>query len=100
VLTLTTRDHTMLRGAYEAIYQGTPVVVSDWALLRDAFPEGAVHVDNTPEGIAAGIRRIQAFPRGFRAGAARLREAKLARWQDVRATILARLAAARDGGAA
>ena len=59
-----------------------------------------MHVDNTPEGIAAGIRRIQAFPRGFRAGAARLREAKLTRWQAVRATILARLAAARAGGAA
>jgi hypothetical protein len=48
VLTLTTRDHTMLRGAYEAIYQGTPVIVSDWPVLVEAFELGAIHVDNTP----------------------------------------------------
>jgi glycosyltransferase involved in cell wall biosynthesis len=59
VLTLTTRDHTMLRGAYEAIYQGTPVIVSDWPLLREAFPEGASHVDNSPARIAAAVGAMQ-----------------------------------------
>src|SRR5688572_29244285 len=60
VMTLTTRDHTMLRGAYEAIYQGTPVIVSNWDLLREAFPEGAVHVDNTPDDIARAVTRVRA----------------------------------------
>jgi glycosyltransferase involved in cell wall biosynthesis len=91
VLTLTTRDHTMLRGAYEAIYQGTPVIVSDWPLLREAFPVGAVHVTNAPGPIAAAVRAIRGESARFRAGAADLRREKLARWSGVRASIVARL---------
>ena len=91
VLVLTTYDHTMLRGAYEAIYQGTPVIVSDWPLLRDAFPEGAIHVDNTAHGIAEAIRTMQAASGEYRAGAARLREHKLQEWRQTRAAILARI---------
>ena len=91
VLTLTTRDHTMLRGAYEAIYQGTPVIVSDWSLLREAFPDGAIHVKNTPDDIARGIRTIAADLSTYRAGAARLRSAKLLRWKATQAAIVARL---------
>ena len=98
VLALTTRDHTMLRGAYEAIYQGTPVIVSNWALLREAFPEGAaVHVDNSPADIAAAIRTIQQAPAPFRASAALLRRSKLQRWNATRDSILSRLAARRAG---
>ena len=55
VLDLTSEDHTMLRGAYEAVYQGVPVIVSDWPILREAFPFGASHVDNTAEAIAAAV---------------------------------------------
>ena len=91
VMTLTTRDHTMLRGAYEAIYQGTPVIVSDWPLLREAFPEGAVHVSNTPEAIAQGIAALRAGYDQFKAGAARLREAKRQRWSSVRTEIEERI---------
>jgi glycosyltransferase involved in cell wall biosynthesis len=94
VLVLTTFDHTMLRGAYEAIYQGTPVIVSDWPILRDAFPQGAVHVDNTAAGIAAAIRTVQDNREGFRAGAERLRALKAERWKATRRAILARIATA------
>jgi glycosyltransferase involved in cell wall biosynthesis len=91
VLALTTRDHTMLRGAYEAVYQGTPVIVSDWPLLREAFPAGAVHVDNTAAAIVGAIRAIQAAPASYRAGASRLRAMKLERWRVVREELLARI---------
>jgi glycosyltransferase involved in cell wall biosynthesis len=91
VMVLTTFDHTMLRGAYEAIYQGTPVITSDWQVLREAFPEGAVHVDNTGASIAAAVERIQSRPLDFRAGAARLRQRKLERWDGVRRSIIAKL---------
>jgi glycosyltransferase involved in cell wall biosynthesis len=94
VMTLTTRDHTMLRAAYEAVYQGTPVIVSDWGLLRDAFDEGAVHVDNTAPGIVAAVRVVAGNGPSLRAGAARLRERKLARWQRTRAEIASRIGAA------
>lgn len=95
VLTLTTRDHTMLRGAYEAIYQGTPVIVSNWPILRDAFCSGAVHVDNSPAQIVAGIRQLQSDHEAYRAGARRLRERKLERWRSTAAAICARIEPAR-----
>jgi glycosyltransferase involved in cell wall biosynthesis len=88
VLALTTRDHTMLRGAYEAIYQGTPVIVSDWQLLRTAFPEGAIHVDNTAPAIASAVRSLAADPQRYRAEASRQRQAMLKRWASTRAAIL------------
>ncbi len=97
VMVLTTFDHTMLRGAYEAIYQGTPVIVSDWPILRDAFPQGAVHVANTADGIARGVRAVQANPQAYREGAERLREMKLARWASTRRAIVARIAGVRGG---
>lgn len=56
VVVLTTRDKTMQRGAYEAIYLGKPVVTSDWKVLRDNFSKGAVFVDNTSSGIMRGIK--------------------------------------------
>jgi glycosyltransferase involved in cell wall biosynthesis len=92
VMTLTTRDHTMLRGAYEAIYQGTPVIVSDFPVLRAAFPEGASHVDNSAEQIAQAVREVQASPGEYRAGALRLRAAKLRQWSVTRSAIVSRLA--------
>ncbi len=92
VMALTTRDHTMLRGAYEAIYQGTPVVISDWPLLRRAFPEGAVHVENTAEAIARGVLEIQGNSEKYCTGARRLRESMRERWDATRQSILARVA--------
>jgi glycosyltransferase involved in cell wall biosynthesis len=80
VMTLTTRDHTMLRGAYEAIYQGTPVIVSDWPVLRASFDEGAIHVDNSAPVIAEAVRLMRREHNVFRAGAERLRRRKLERW--------------------
>ncbi len=58
VLVLTLEDHTMQRGAYEAMSLEVPIVTSDWELLRDTFFRGAAYVDNSVEGIAAGIREV------------------------------------------
>jgi glycosyltransferase involved in cell wall biosynthesis len=96
VLTLTTNDHTMLRGAWEAIYQGTPVVVSDWPILRREFASGAIHIHNTADEIVAALRSIQAAPQEYRAGALELRRKKLERWQAVRAKIENRLRCSRE----
>lgn len=91
VMTLTTRDHTMLRAAYEAIYQGTPVIISDWPLLRRAFDSGAVHVRNVAADIVRAVREIQSYPDQFREGAKRLCQHKLAVWQKTRNTIMERI---------
>jgi glycosyltransferase involved in cell wall biosynthesis len=95
VLVLTTLNHTMQRGAYEAIYQGTPVIVSDWPILRDAFPEGAAHVANTAASIAAAVRAVQANPERYREGARRLRDKKLERWNATKQAIVSRVAEVR-----
>lgn len=95
VMSLTTRDHTMLRGAYEAIYLGTPVIVSDWGLLHQAFDDGAVHVDNTAEAVADAVRKVQADSAGFRQGAVRLKQRKLRQWTTVQRQINQRLETAK-----
>lgn len=89
VVALTTRDHTMQRAAYEAIYLGTPVVVSDWPILRENFAGGALLVENSPESVAQAWK--EAIPRRdeLRTGARELRLAKLARWKENYERIIA-----------
>ena len=55
VMVLTTRDHTMQRGAYEAMALEKPLITSAWPLLRETFNRGTIHVDNTVAGITVGI---------------------------------------------
>lgn len=59
VIDLVTADGTLLCGAFEAVSVGTPLIVSDWPILRDYFPIGTVHVPNTVEGVCEGVRRVQ-----------------------------------------
>lgn len=58
VLCLTTRDHTMQRGGYEAMAVGKPLITSDWPLLRRTFDGGTVHVDNSPRSIADAVSLV------------------------------------------
>lgn len=88
VIALTTDDHTMQRGAYEAIYHGTPVIVSDTPLLRAAFAEGAVHVDNSPEAIVKAVLNVKARRVEFRDAARRLRNRKRAEWERAKRALL------------
>jgi len=91
VMTLTTKDHTMLRGAWEAVYVETPVIVSDWPTLRDSFDQGAVHVDNTAEGIQTGVQRMLDGLDSHRRGVAALRQQKVRRWESTKRDLLDRL---------
>ena len=87
VIALTTDDHTMQRAAYEAIYLGKPVVTSDFGILRESFPEGAIHVKPTASAIADGIRQMAHQRERLRQEALQLREAKLRRWDCVAAEL-------------
>lgn len=91
VIALTTDDHTMQRGAYEAIYQGTPVIVSNTEVLRRAFDQGAVHVDNSPEAITRAVLQVRDDTRSFKEGARRLRERKRERWLGTKSELLTTL---------
>ncbi|QEF99620.1 hypothetical protein Mal15_36860 [Stieleria maiorica] len=88
VLTLTTQDHTMLRGAWESIYQGTPVIVSDWGILKTSFDRGAVHVDNTCQSIVNAIRYAQSHRDDLRNGAISARNQRIERWQEVKRVLI------------
>ncbi len=59
MVVLTTGDHQLLMGGFEAVSLGKPLIVSDWPLLRTYFHQGTVYVTNTAEGISEGIRQAQ-----------------------------------------
>lgn len=87
VISLTTLDHTMQRGAYEAVYLGRPVVTSNFDLLRRHFCKGTVHVDNTAEDIARGIRLMRNDLARFRTEIEALRRERLEEWRVVEAGL-------------
>jgi glycosyltransferase involved in cell wall biosynthesis len=88
---LTTRDHTMQRGAYEAVYLGKPVVTSDFQVLRQAFPKGTVHVGPTTDDLVEGIRRMHADLERYGAEVEQLRREKLRQWDQVAERLAERL---------
>ncbi|HWQ14629.1 MAG TPA: glycosyltransferase [Roseiflexaceae bacterium] len=55
VMALTTRDFTLQGGGCEAVSLGKPLITSDWPFLRELFARGAVYVENTSDGICAGV---------------------------------------------
>ena len=87
VMCLTTLDHTMQRGAYEAAYLGKPIVTSDFGLLRQAFPIATVYVKDDPDAIAAGVREMCANAVKYTKEAQDLRETKLSIWAQVKTRL-------------
>ena len=81
ILDLTTQDHTLLMGAFEAVSLGTPLIVSDWPILQDYFSLGTVHVPNTVEGVCEGVRRAQREQPMLRRDMLRLRERLQTQWE-------------------
>ncbi len=80
VMCLTTRNHTMQRGACEALSLGKPIITSDWPILRDYFYEGTVHVPNTAEGIRQGVRQMQESYQSYHAGIVDLQKQQQQEW--------------------
>jgi len=59
VMALTTRDHTLQGGGFEAVALGKPLITSDWPLLRFLFQKGSVYADNTAEGFRDAIVSLE-----------------------------------------
>ena len=57
VMVLTKTEYTLLCGCYEAISAEKPLITTNSAVLRQLFT-GAMFVENTPDSIADGVRRI------------------------------------------
>jgi glycosyltransferase involved in cell wall biosynthesis len=87
VMCLTTRDHTMQRGACEALSMGRPIVTSGWPLLRSYFSAGTVHVDATPDAIAAGVEQMREHHRRYELEILGLRETRHQQWQTARRAL-------------
>ena len=81
VMCLTTRNHTMQRGACEALSLGKPIITSKWPLLETYFHKGTVHVDNSVPGIQAGVREMQAAYGRYQAEIKQLQKDQQQEWQ-------------------
>jgi len=92
VMVLTTRDHTMQRGAYEALSLEQPIITSKWDVLRDCFGASAVYVDNEAGAIVQGIREMLANHESFKHAAVEQRKIRRVRFEKVRDQILSDLA--------
>lgn len=99
VMSLTTLDHTMQRGAYEAAYLGRPIITSDFGILREAFSMGTTFVTGAPDSIADGVRRTLRDCETLAAQVHELRLRKLARWEGVRSALLGLLGPSSSDGA-
>jgi glycosyltransferase involved in cell wall biosynthesis len=82
ILCLTTRDHTMQRGACEALWLGKPVITSDWPLLQEYFCQGTVHVDNTPVGIEKGVLDMRGNYQRYLSEIENLQSARREEWKE------------------
>ena len=82
VMDLTTRDHTILMGGFEAVSLGTPLITSNWPILKDYFSLGTVHVSNTAEGICGGVRQVQSNRDSLRLGIQQLRDRLQREWEQ------------------
>ena len=96
VMCLTTRDHTMQRGACEALSMGRPIITSDWPLLRSYFATGTLHVDNTADGIRRAVMTLLERQGQLVTEIEALRDLRRAEWAE-RKKALTRLV---DGAAA
>jgi hypothetical protein len=77
----------MQRGV-QALSLGTPIITSDWALLRDYFCKGTVHVDNSAAGIRAGVERLRDDLERYREEIVQLRTEVDAEWDRSRDALL------------
>ena len=82
VMCLTTRDHTMQRGACEALSLGKPIITSRWPTLREYFYKGTVHVDNTVTGIRQGVLDMKEHYSLYQVEVGDLQSAQRREWQE------------------
>jgi glycosyltransferase involved in cell wall biosynthesis len=87
VMCLTTRNHTMQRGACEALSLGKPIITSDWPILRQYFNKGTVHVDNTQAGICSGVLQMKEHLDNFKSGIKELQSDQQREWQEKIGTL-------------
>jgi len=97
ILTLTRQENTILRGGWEAMFAGRPLITSDTAALRGYFTRGARFVNGTVAGIRAGIEDVLDHQAEFQREMELLREEKRLAWYRQRGELEALLGAEFSG---
>jgi glycosyltransferase involved in cell wall biosynthesis len=82
VMDLTTRDETLLMGGFEAVSLGTPLITSDWRVLKDYFSLGTVHIPNTVEGVCAGVLFARENHTNLKREMSQMKEILQAQWEQ------------------
>ncbi|HEY7418532.1 MAG TPA: hypothetical protein VH593_25370, partial [Ktedonobacteraceae bacterium] len=91
VVALTTRNHTLLCGAWEALYTGQPLITSDWPVLRMTFPQGTVFTGAASKEIRAAIHLALAQEDHLRVAMQSLAASKRQAWALAIAELRARI---------
>jgi glycosyltransferase involved in cell wall biosynthesis len=97
VMALTNGKHKMLRAAYEAIYQGTPIIISDSPMLKKEFDRAAILVENSPSDIVSAIDSMRRNLTAYRDEALQLQRLKQARWQENKRVLMAKIGQETSG---
>jgi glycosyltransferase involved in cell wall biosynthesis len=82
VICLTTRNHTMQRGACEALSLGKPIITSDWPLLQTYFHKGTIHIPNTSEAIRQGVLKMEENYQQYQAEIKELQMTQQQEWKE------------------
>lgn len=91
IMDLCTEEYQFLSGANEALWLGKPLITSQGPVLENYFNQGTVHVDNTADGIRAGVTLVQANLEALQAKMRALQEIRYREWWE-KASILITLA--------
>jgi glycosyltransferase involved in cell wall biosynthesis len=81
VMTLTTEPTSVMRSAYEAVYAGKPVIVSDWPIARQTFAH-ATYTLNTPKALARTLSQVVWSLDELAAASGDARDEQLKRWEQ------------------
>jgi glycosyltransferase involved in cell wall biosynthesis len=93
VLALTTRDHTLLCAAYEAVALGKPLVMSDTPALREYFTKGVVYTRNDGRALTAAVEEAIRRLAALRADVCQLKDDLARPWGDRFAGVRAKVQA-------
>lgn len=88
VMTQTTSDNTMQRGAYEAMALETPIITSDWGILRETFYKGTIFVKNDVDSIIQGILEMKKDYKKYKKEIKELKKERLAIWNRKKELLL------------
>lgn len=81
VMALTTRDGTLLAGAYEAVALEKPLITSNRGPLVRYFDKGAIHVDNSAKEIISAVKAVPQKKRQMNREMRLLKEEKIRNWE-------------------